>query len=383
MIVGQLLVDHALSYALTAIANVPAVITYTVDMFCATLKLPMETSAHPFIAPATLKYIQPFLKIVGYQGLVDKVSAFYMKNLSQPLHTMFKVFNRFHVDYANLIWWDFLHCLKQKKQVIQYPRFTKLIIADLIKKFDFIPRRLEEDYHSIKDDVPLVSVYTTGNVTIKRMLIPDEFLTNDIRETKEYKDYAKEFVGVDIPTIKPQPVESTQWTNRTPNPAAVVDNIVPKKRKGKQVAGETSSSRKSLKQPYEASLYTNKLKLLRNKKTCDFADYVFLNEEEDSGTRIDPGKHKENPKTVDDDEEKKDDTKDDDDDDNDDHTDHALMKSNLQDQAANPELWDVLKNKFEASYALTSSCRNDAFRKRHHEDDALPEGEKRVKRRKE
>ncbi|GKC90574.1 hypothetical protein Tco_1151223 [Tanacetum coccineum] len=92
-IVGQLLVDHALSYALTAIADIPAVylqqfwntnrsvvnanetirfmvdrqeITYTVDMFCATLKLPVETPAHPFIAPATLQFIQPFLNIVGY-----------------------------------------------------------------------------------------------------------------------------------------------------------------------------------------------------------------------------------------------------------------------------------------------------------------------------
>ncbi|GJR06973.1 hypothetical protein Tco_0529957 [Tanacetum coccineum] len=83
-IVGQLLVDHALSYALTAIADIPAVylqqfwktdrsvvnanetirfmvdrqeITYTVDMLCATLKLPVETPAHPFIAPATLQFI--------------------------------------------------------------------------------------------------------------------------------------------------------------------------------------------------------------------------------------------------------------------------------------------------------------------------------------
>ncbi|GKD87678.1 hypothetical protein Tco_1358832 [Tanacetum coccineum] len=65
-IVGQLLADHALSYALIAIADVPAEVTYTVDMFCATLKLLVETPAHPFIAPETLKFIQPFLKIVGY-----------------------------------------------------------------------------------------------------------------------------------------------------------------------------------------------------------------------------------------------------------------------------------------------------------------------------
>ncbi|GKF02405.1 hypothetical protein Tco_0029328, partial [Tanacetum coccineum] len=71
------------------------------------------------------------------------------------------------------------------------PHCTKLIIAYLMKKFDSIPNRLEEDNHSIKDDVPLVSVYTTGNVIVKGILIPDEFLTDDIRATLEYKEYEK------------------------------------------------------------------------------------------------------------------------------------------------------------------------------------------------
>nr|GEX26708.1 hypothetical protein [Tanacetum cinerariifolium] len=210
---GQLLVDHFLSYVLTTTANVHAVylqrfwktirsvvnanetirfmvdrqeITYTIDMFRATLNLPVKTPAHPFIAPATLQFIQPFLNIIGYQGNVDK--------------------------------------------------------------------RLKEDYHSIKDDIPYVSVYTTRNVTVKRMVILDEFLTNVIRETHEYKDNAKEFVRVDVPTMQPQPVESTQGTNRTPrtprtpNPATVVVNdVVLEKKKGKRVAGETSSPRPSLK----------------------------------------------------------------------------------------------------------------------------------------
>ncbi|GJQ98059.1 hypothetical protein Tco_0009198 [Tanacetum coccineum] len=106
-IVGILIVDHALNHALTATADVPAVyiqqfwntvkqvpnandtirftidretITYTVDMFRDTLKLPVETPDHPFIEPTDLKFNQRFLKIVGYEGLVDKVSAFFTKN---------------------------------------------------------------------------------------------------------------------------------------------------------------------------------------------------------------------------------------------------------------------------------------------------------------
>ncbi|GJW02054.1 putative reverse transcriptase domain-containing protein [Tanacetum coccineum] len=133
---------------------------------------------------------------------------------------------------------------------IQYPRFTKLIIADLMKKFNSIPLRLEDDYHSIKDDISLVSVYTTENVTVRGMLIPDEFITDDIRATEEYKEYMKVFVGVDVPTIQPQLVVSTQGTYRTiPSglrSPTLTTNIASKKKR-KQVAGEISSQRKSLK----------------------------------------------------------------------------------------------------------------------------------------
>ncbi|GJS68649.1 hypothetical protein Tco_0683214 [Tanacetum coccineum] len=53
----------------------------------------------------------------------------------------------------------------------------------------------------------------------------------------------------------------------------------------------------------------------------------MLNDDDDSGTRIEPGSHKEHPKTIDDDDEneKKDDDKKDDD--NDDHTDHTSVRN--------------------------------------------------------
>ncbi|GKC24794.1 hypothetical protein Tco_1026944 [Tanacetum coccineum] len=169
-IVGQLLLDHPLGYALTTTADVPV--------------------------------------IVGYQGVVDK-----------------------------------------KKDVIQYPHFIKFIIIDLMKKFDSIPQRLEEEYHSIKDDISLLSVYFTGNMIIQGILIPDAFITDEIRTTKEYKEYEQVFVGVDVPMIQ-QLVVSTQGTYRnTPralrSPTLTTD--IASKKKRKQVAGETSSPRKSLK----------------------------------------------------------------------------------------------------------------------------------------
>ncbi|GJW58111.1 hypothetical protein Tco_0104842 [Tanacetum coccineum] len=168
------------------------------DMFRSPLKLLVETPENPFIVPTTLKFIHPFLKIVGYQGNVDKVSAFFTKYLAQPWQTMFKVFNR---------------CITSR-----------------------------------------TSGLDQRNVTVKGMLIPDVFLTDDICATSEYKEYEMVFVEVDVPTIHLQLVESTQGTNRTPSthktptPIVVVDDVIQKKKR-KQVAGETSSPGNLLKSP--------------------------------------------------------------------------------------------------------------------------------------
>ncbi|GKF42520.1 hypothetical protein Tco_0125862 [Tanacetum coccineum] len=59
-----------------------------------TLHLPVETPENPFVTPANIHTIEAFMNRVSYQGVVDKVSAFFMKNLAQPWQTMFKVFNR-------------------------------------------------------------------------------------------------------------------------------------------------------------------------------------------------------------------------------------------------------------------------------------------------
>ncbi|GJS87142.1 hypothetical protein Tco_0769778 [Tanacetum coccineum] len=319
-ILGLILLDHCLSHALTATADVPAVylqqfwrtvskvpdtedtikfmldtqqFTYTVDMFRDTLHLPVETPENPFVAPANIHTIEAFMNRVGYQGVVDKVSAFFTKNLAQPWQTMFKVFNR---------------CLttrtsghdQTKINILQlfhvYPRFIKLIVADLMKKFPDIPKRLEKDYHSIKDDLPLVSVYTTGNVSVREMLILDAFLTAEIRETNDFKEYKMVFMKVDVLMNQPQPVVSTQGTHRiTPSahrtPTISASPLESKKRK--QITGESSSPRKSLK-------ITIKQKQLVKK------------DDNDSENRIDPGSHKDNPEVIDDDDddnerEKKDD----------------------------------------------------------------------------
>ncbi|GJR12190.1 hypothetical protein Tco_0794842 [Tanacetum coccineum] len=159
---------------------------------------PRIPSENPFVVPATIEIIESFMHRVGYQGVVDK-------------------------------------------DVIQYPHFTKLIITDLMKKYPSISSRLEEDYYSIKDDISLVSVYTTGNVTIRGMLIPDAFLTEEIHATDDYKEYETVFVNVVVLMNQPQPVVSTQGTHRSTPRAHRTPTLIaasPQGKKRKQSAGE-------------------------------------------------------------------------------------------------------------------------------------------------
>ncbi|GJW94890.1 hypothetical protein Tco_0174562, partial [Tanacetum coccineum] len=145
-----------------------------------------------------------------------------------------------------------------------------LIIADLMKKFPNIPKRIEEDYHSIKDDVPL--------------------------ETDEFKEYETVFMKVTIPINQLQPVVSTQGMNRnTPRAhrSPTVFANPPKTKKRKQTAKESSSPRKSLKIT------------IKQKKIVD-------KDNDDSKDRIKPGSHKENHEFVDDGDDKEEEKQNDD-----------------------------------------------------------------------
>ncbi|GJZ96824.1 hypothetical protein Tco_0669158 [Tanacetum coccineum] len=285
---------------------------------------------------------------------------------------MFKVFNRCLT--SRLTSHDQIK-INQKKNVIQYPRFTKLIIADIIETFESIPKRLEEDYHTIKDDTPHIRI---------------------MRQSME---------GVEVPMIQLELVESTQGTYRTPRATKTPNHevIQKRKRKGKQTAEETSSPRKSLKirikqqkpistaplplcddQERDNILEATQLNLALDKTAKAYEEQQNMAAiekgilEEDVEKLVDedkeskPESHKKNPEKIndDDDEEKKDDKKDDDDDnDDDDHSDHALIRTQRT-----------------GSSEIKTEKLDDAFRKRDHDEhqgeDAPPEREKSAKRQK-
>ncbi|GJV98505.1 hypothetical protein Tco_1553757 [Tanacetum coccineum] len=331
------------------------------------LQLPVETPKNPFVAPANIHTIEAFMNRVGYQGVVDKVSAFFTKNLAQPWQTMFKVFNcyltprtsshdqtkinilqlfhvvinRTHVDYAALLWWYFMNNMFQKKEAIQYPRFTKVIITDLIKKFPNIPKRIDENYHSIKDDIPLVSVYITRNVLVRGMLILDAFLTAEIKETADFKEYETIFMKVVFLMNQPQPVVSTQGTNRN-TPRAPTTTTSKHSQVNKRISSKYSHLPGALRRMCrrQANITID---------DCDaFSSEVpaFVSQEFNAHA---PAIIEENFKNY--------------------------MKRNLQDRADDIALWEALRRKFEKSSSLNTSCKEDDFHS-HHDEHHDDEGEK-------
>ncbi|GJZ67361.1 hypothetical protein Tco_0630601 [Tanacetum coccineum] len=230
----------------------------------------------------------------------------------------------------------------KKKDVIQYPRFTKLIVADLMKKFPSIPQILDEDYHSIKDDIPLICA------------------------TDDYKEHETMFFGVEVPMNQPQPVVSTQGTHmtkprahKTPTLTAASPQGKKRKQSRDEIAEETLLSLALHRTAIAAEAQENVAKVQeklaeeeiekmvegdedKESYASEFADSMLNDDFDDFGTRIEPGSHKENPKVFDDDDvndkEKQDESKDNNvekiDDaakekDNDDHTNHTLVRTHV------------------------------------------------------
>ncbi|GKC54155.1 hypothetical protein Tco_1076900 [Tanacetum coccineum] len=258
-------------------------ITYTVDMFRDTLKLPVETLENPSVVPTTIEIIDSFMHTIGYQGVVDKVV------------------NCTNVDYAALLWWDFMNYVFQKKDVIQYPRFTKLIIADLMKKYPSIPQRHDEDYHSIKDDIPL-----------------------EIRATDDYKDYETMFVK-----SLGEEEEAKCWQTSSPRKSHKITI-----RKKKQITPSIPPpiDDREIDEIIEATLLSKKDE---ESYASEFVDSMLNDDVDDFGTRIEPRSHNENPKVIaDDDVDKTDDVAEEKD--NDDHTDHTLVRTHTTEEMTAP-----------------------------------------------
>lgn len=99
-----------------------------------------------------------------------------------------------NIDYAQLIWVDFVNHAKQflKSTTARIPfyRFTKCLIAHFIKNYPEIDPRLEDKEHRPSMDHKYSKTRIQKTNTEKQgMRIPDNLISDAVRSTEAYKVY--------------------------------------------------------------------------------------------------------------------------------------------------------------------------------------------------
>nr|GEU47505.1 Gag-Pol polyprotein [Tanacetum cinerariifolium] len=220
-------------------------ITYTVDMFHDTLKLLAETPNNPFITPVTIETIESFMQTVGYQGVVDK-------------------------DFMNNVFW--------KKNVIQYPRFIKLIITDIMDMYPSIPRRLDEDYHTIKDDTPLEEIerMVEGREDEKSYAseFADSMLNDDVDdsgtriEPESHKEQS-ENINNDNEVIEKEQKDDEIEKEKKDDDVEKTDKVVKEKDNDKVASGSMEFRNEKIQTPFSTLIRSPRTDLYSNKRISE------------------------------------------------------------------------------------------------------------------
>nr|GFA49703.1 hypothetical protein [Tanacetum cinerariifolium] len=152
--------------------------------------------------------ILEFLRAVINKCLTWKSSGFNSFRLSQA-QLLWGLYHSRNIDYAFLIWEDFVYQIEHKKQKkgieMYYPRFTKVVIHHFLSKDLSIPRRNKINWHYVEDD----NIFSTIKVVSRHQdtqqygaILPIELTNEDIRNITAYKEYYAYATGVAAPKPK-------------------------------------------------------------------------------------------------------------------------------------------------------------------------------------
>nr|GEV24953.1 hypothetical protein [Tanacetum cinerariifolium] len=125
----------------------------------------------------------------------EEILDFLRFRLSQA-QILWGLYHKRNIDYAFLIWEDFVYQVEHKNQKksneMYYPRFTKVIIQHFMTKKPSIPRRNKVNWHYVRDDILFSTIKVVSrhqNTQQYYAILPIELTTEDIRNTKAYKEY--------------------------------------------------------------------------------------------------------------------------------------------------------------------------------------------------
>ncbi|GJX53443.1 retrovirus-related pol polyprotein from transposon TNT 1-94 [Tanacetum coccineum] len=235
--------------------------TLNADLLCKALEITPVDSTHPFESPPAGEQVMDFVNELGYPEEIHFVSKMHVNNLYQPWRSILSLINQTNVDYAKLLWEEFLQAIqtffshranlniptkKPTPHIIPYCRFIKLIIYFLGSRHN-IHRRHVSPVHITGDDFlfrNLNFVPKGEKDEVFRKPILQELITKAIQNSPYYQQYlemvarkptAKEG-GHDKPK-KPTPAKQLALAEKT-KPEKRSDRIVDEQDKEGQLASE-------------------------------------------------------------------------------------------------------------------------------------------------
>nr|GEZ67160.1 uncharacterized mitochondrial protein AtMg00810-like [Tanacetum cinerariifolium] len=281
--------------------------------------------------------ILKFLWFLGHSAQIKTLTDVNVNKLFQPWRSFAAVINKRNVDYAFLIWEDFVYQVEHKNQKksneMHYPRFTKVIIHHFMTKKPSIPRRNKVNWHYVRDDILFSTIKVVSrhqNTQQYGAILPIELPTEDIRNTKAYKEYYACTIGETAPKPKASARRKRGGSDSSttpPTPIATptsITTVVAAPRltaaaKGKQQAKSASLTDPSEVERTEAEQL--KIVLRRSRQEMHISQHGGFNTDE--GTNVDA-----QDKDRDDDKGKKNDESDDGKDDDDDNDEEEISKIN-------------------------------------------------------
>nr|GFB58696.1 hypothetical protein [Tanacetum cinerariifolium] len=156
------------------------------------------------------KLFQPWRSFAAVinKCMTGKSFGFDSLRLSQA-QILWGLYHKRNVDYAFLIWEDFVYQVEHKNQKksneMHYPRFTKVNIHHFMTKKPSIPRRNKVNWHYVRDDILFSTIKVVSrhqNTQQYGAILPIEVTTKDIRNAKAYKEYCACATGEAAPKPK-------------------------------------------------------------------------------------------------------------------------------------------------------------------------------------
>ncbi|GKB53317.1 retrovirus-related pol polyprotein from transposon TNT 1-94 [Tanacetum coccineum] len=190
--------------------------------------------AHPFVSSPSGDAIMDFVNELGYPEVIHFVSSMAVNHLYQPCT---------NVDYAELMWEEFIQAMqtfltdkanlgsptkkgrKDKPHVIPYCQFTKLVICHL-GRIHNIHQRSASSFHLAEEDLRLGNLKFVSKGKLDEvfgMPIPNELISNNIRNAPYYNAYLEMVVKHDRKVAAEKEEKKKSASTKQPKPKPAIE----------------------------------------------------------------------------------------------------------------------------------------------------------------